>query len=142
MKNKTRVFLWVGLIFVTLYIWSSHMDSRARLIDAHLLRLGNYLSFRFPDGLPKGMLFIDALHKSADFLKLGAVDPVGNNPLPDFLPQADYHYEKKLNIENTQSPRVVCWTSIRILTEKRYLILYSDWSEEGTCDSSNLPEFK
>lgn len=138
-NNKRRLVFCVGLIFGALYIWSAHMESKAREVDAYMYRLGNYLSFPFPDGLPKGMSFMDALQKASN---LGLVDPNGINPLPDFLPQADYHYEKKLTVESEESPRVVCWVSIRYLIETHYYVLYSDWSEKVVWDSPNLPEFK
>ena len=141
-QNRKCVFLCLGFICSALYIYDSNMESRSADVSAHLFRLGHFLGFAFPNGLPEGMSFIEALHESSDNLGLGPIDPNGNNPLPDFLPQADYHYEKKHIIGSAQSPRVVCWVSIRRLTGKHYFALFSNWKEEYIWDSSKLPEFE
>ena len=101
--------------------------------------VANRLLLDFPSGLDGELAFSNALTLSPQIAQLGRVDLNGSNPIPEFLPEGIYHFEK--DSSSIRVERIVLWTEVSRMWLRRYVVLDSTWKVTVINSSESLPRF-
>ena len=140
-KIISLALILVGFIWIGCFLLGSRKTKTA-VVVGYVSALRGKFAWKWREGLPDNVSFKDALsEKHPDWFQLGRIDLAADNPLPDFLPAAIYHYEANAPNHGGMAKRIIMWTAPEGVGGPK-VILYSNWSVTVIkSDSMTLPEW-
>jgi hypothetical protein len=131
----------IAILIATLLFYQQYLRWQTDVIDTKksFSSLANRLLLEWPNGLSEDTGFGAALIGLPEVYRMGRVDLQRTNPLPNHLPQKQYHFEK--NSPSKNQKRVVLWTEVRSFWMVRYVVMDSKWNVVVINKSDQLPSY-